>query len=80
MAGIALISSLHKGDERIHAQWLGAGSVKIVSVEAQRNGEVRGYVTPADFYMPSNTPLGFAMKAGTLEIIKVRSRHLCGHM
>ncbi len=61
------MSSFMKGDERVSLRWRGRSDLKTMDDEASLNGEVRGYVTPADLYLPSSTPLGYALRTGAVQ-------------
>jgi molecular chaperone Hsp33 len=71
MSAAAAMSSFMKGDERVTLTWRGRGDLKVVYAEASRNGEVRGYVSPANLHQPSSTPLGYALRTGVLSVSQV---------
>jgi len=71
LSAAAAMSSFMKGDERVILTWRGRGDVKTIYAEASRNGEVRGYVSPADLHLPSSTPLGYALRTGVLSVSQV---------
>lgn len=39
-------------------------------MEANRAGELRGFVSQAQFYLPPMTPIGYALRSGSLTSIK----------
>jgi molecular chaperone Hsp33 len=60
-----------KGDERVILQWQAEGPLRKMYAECTRTGEVRGYLSDPSFEMTSTTPLGYAMRAGTFEVIHI---------
>jgi molecular chaperone Hsp33 len=75
MAGAAILASYLKGEERVILSFKGQGPMSLVYAEASRCGEVRGYVSHPRLEMPATTPLGYAMRAGTLQVSQILYKH-----
>lgn len=71
MSAASLLASWQNGQERIILQFNGTGPISLISAEAMRNGEVRAYVSDPSFLMAPGTPLGMALRTGTLKVTKI---------
>jgi redox-regulated HSP33 family molecular chaperone len=49
--------------------------LQAIVVEAIRTGELRGYVSQPDFYLPPTAPIGYALRAGSLTSYKTLYDH-----